>query len=171
MADFSGNPLVRRVAQTCRIIVLALFAGQAMLVAVAFAVRATSTDPPGSASAVVSLVAAALAAPLVVLRFVVPAAVLRAGAAGAAPAPPRPGAADTDPRIPALAAAWQRGVILGGALVESGGLLGGVAYLLEGRPWVLIPAGACMLLTLLPFPSAEALSRFIEDRLAHSGNR
>lgn len=59
---------------------------------------------------------------------------------------------------------FQTARIVQGALLESAGVLQGVAYLLEGQPWSLGVGGLMVLLLLFVTPTRNAATRWLQRR-------
>lgn len=171
--NLETHPTVQRVALATRIITVALFLGQALFLGlVVFLHSKGETVTLATPSGVISVVAVAMAAAMIGMRFFVPKLLAQTMLKRLASRPEsrtRAAARDAD-LVGQLATIAQAEFIIARALVEGGGLFAIIAYYLERRPEAMAAGIVMMLLTLLPFPSptslSEQLSRTLEDLAA-----
>lgn len=144
-----SEPVIDPALLTCRIIAGALVFGVVTFAAVAIVLR---LDDPPAAAMTISLMAAAFAAAVTVVRQIVLS--LFSGGTGASEGGGTSGAL----------ALYQTRMVLGLALLEGAAFFNLVAYLLEGHWWSLAVTAGLVALMLSAFPTRGRLTQWVADR-------
>lgn len=162
------------VVRTLRIIVLGLFVGGAVMLAVMGLLRGAGPKPEGGAApsgwskvvpgpitaVALGMSAFCLLAALFLPKLVIDSALIRAksGSAGAVAAR----SSSAEPAAQTPIALYQTRTIIAGALLEGGANVASVTYFVEGSVACLIVGVVLLLVLLSLFPSVERFERWAE---------
>ncbi len=135
---------------TLRAVWIALLLGAAGFFSVAV-VSGAQRAGGGNQDAVLSIFAGIFAAACLTALIVLPPALSKAAALKL----------PTPPPAAALAGVWLQESVVGWALLEGALLNGGIAYLLESRTWVLVPAAALLAAFLWRYPTVARRDAFL----------
>lgn len=179
MSIESGTDAVQATTRTSQIIVGALIQGVVLFMAIVLLLLDQPSRPPGegraAAAPVITYLAVALGASLLVASFVVPKLVVDSGLRGfvktgasAANITGDDGSKQVKPAVAAqeLLPLFQTQLIIAAALAEGGAFFATIAYMLEHHYLALAVAGALLAALVSRFPTVDRVNVWLEENLS-----
>ena len=175
MSIESATDDVQATTRTSQIIVGSLIQGVVLFMAIVLIfLKPDGEQPAAPETPVITYLAVALGASVLVASFVVPKLVVDAGLRGyvKAGASPASTTGDAGPKQvkPAVASyellpLFQTQLIIGAALAEGGAFFATIAYMLEHQYLVLGVAGALLAVLVSRFPTVDRVNVWLDEKL------